>query len=507
MDLKTLFCVILLLLMNVVDSDARDLNNLKVLKLPTATITKIDDHTDYICVHIISKPTPSSNIGIEIWLPKEKWNERFLGTGNGGGGGKISQELLSAGVRRGFAVANTNLGTSPNANSVIAYPERWADFGYRATHEMTVISKYVIKKYYQRVPRYSYFIGCSTGGQQALMEAQRFPEDYNGIIAGAPANNRTHLHASFLWNYIATNKEPNTHFQPEQLNKITAAVLKINVGKDGGAPTDNFLTDPRLAIPCGCMDTILSKQQIEAMKKIYSGPFNPVSGEKIYTSFPLASENERTALNLQQSNEAQDLFYQFNWLWGANYDLLSFDFNKDMNRMDRELGPILNANNPDLKPFKKKGGKLIMYTGTYDPLVPFQDAVNYYERVIEKLGNLEKTQTFFRYFLIPGMAHCGGGPGLTDFGQGLPSVFPLDEERDILTALMDWVENGKAPQRMIVTSYNEGKREKGIRLMRPVYPYPEFPHYTGGDPSLPSSYKAVTHERGKVLNPARKYLK
>lgn len=507
MTARTLLCVILLLLKNGVDGNAQNLDSIKDLKFPTATITKIEDHTDYLCVSIISKPTPSSNIGIEIWLPKEKWNERFLGTGNGGGGGKINRGLLSAGVRRGFAVANTDLGTSPDANSVIAYPERWADFGYRATHEMTVISKYIIEKYYQRAPKYSYFMGCSTGGQQALMEAQRFPEDYNGIIAGAPANNRTHLHASFLWNYIATNKEPDSHFEPEQLNQITAAVLKINVGKDGGAPTDNFLTDPRLAVDCGCLDTILSKKQIEAMKKIYAGPGNPITGEKIYTSFPLASENEQTALNLQQGNGAQDLFYQFKWLWGADYDLLNFDFNKDMKRMDRKLGPVLNANNPDLKPFMKRGGKLIMYTGTYDPLVPFQDAVNYYERVIEKQGKLEKTQTFFRYFLIPGMAHCGGGPGLNDFGQNLPSDFPLDEERDILTALINWVEKGKAPQKMIVTSYNEGKREKGIRLRRPVFPYPEFPHYTGGDPVLPSSYKAETHERGKVLKPARKYLK
>jgi feruloyl esterase len=507
MTTKTLLCIILLLLINGVDGNAQNLDNIKDLKLPTATITKIEDHTDYLCVSIISKPTPSSNIGIEIWLPKEKWNERFLGTGNGGGGGKISRGLLSAGIKRGFAVANTDLGTSPNANSVIAYPERWADFGYRATHEMTVISKYIIEKYYQCGPKYSYFIGCSTGGQQALMEAQRFPEDYNGIIAGAPANNRTHLHASFLWNYIATNKEPASHFQPDQLNQITAAVLKTNVGKDGGAPTDNFLTDPRLAVDCGCLDTILSRQQIEVMKKIYAAPINPVTGEKIYTSFPLASENERTGLNLQQSEEAQDLFYPFKWVWGADYDLLSFDFNKDMKRMDRELGPILNANNPDLNPFMKKGGKLIMYTGTYDPLVPFQDAVNYYERVIEKQGNLKKTQTFFRYFLIPGMAHCGGGPGLNDFGQGLPSDIPLDEERDILSALMNWVEKGKAPQKMIVTSYNEGKRDKEIRLRRSVSPYPEFPQYTGGDPTLPSSYKAETHERGKVLKPAYKYLK
>ena len=507
MKTKNLFCIILLLSIVGIGVKAQDLNNIKDLKLPWATINKIEDFSDYICVSVISKPTPSSNIGIEIWLPKVNWNERFLGTGNGGGGGKISRGLLAAGVKRGFAVANTDLGTSPNASSVIAYPERWADFGYRATHEMTVISKLIIEKYYQRAPRYSYFMGCSTGGQQALMEAQRFPEDYNGIIAGAPANNRTHLHAGFLWNYIATNKEPDSHFQTAQLNKITAAVLKKNVGKDGGAPTDNFLTDPRLALDCGCLDTILSGQQLGAMRKIYAGPVNPFTGENIYSSFPLGTENEQTGINLQQSNGAQDLFYLFKWLWGVDYDLLSFDFNKDMERMDRELGPILNANNPDINAFRKKGGKIIMYTGTYDPLVPFQDAVMYYERVIEKNANLKNTQSFFRFFLIPGMAHCGGGPGLNNFGQNLASDIPFDEERDVLTALMTWVEKGKAPEKLIVSTYNEGKREKGVRLRRPVFPYPKFPHYIGGDPALASSYIAKTHERGKVLKPAPKYLK
>ncbi len=496
-----------LLLINRSNSNAQNLLNITDLKLPTATITKIEDHTDYLSISIISKPTASSNIGIELWLPKENWNERFLGTGNGGGGGRISRGFLSAGVRRGFAVANTDLGTSPDANSVIAYPERWADFGYRATHEMTLISKYIIRKYYKRPPKFSYFVGCSTGGQQALMEAQRFPKDYNGIIAGAPANNRTHLHAGFLWNYIATNKEPGSHFKPEELNQITAAVLKTNAGKDGGAPTDNFLTDPRLAIDCGCLDTILLKKQIDVLKKIYAGPGNPVTAEKIYTSFPLASENERSALILQQSEEAQDFFYPFKWVWGEDFDLLSFDFNRDMKKMDWKLASILNANNPNLKPFMKNGGKLIMYTGTYDPLVPYQDAVNYYERVIEKQGNLEKTQTFFRYFVIPGMAHCSGGPGLNDFGQDLPFDHPLDEENDVLTALMNWVENGNAPYKIIVSSYNEGKYEKGFRLRRPVFPYPEFPQYTGGDPTLPTSYKAEVHERGRVIKPSNKYLK
>jgi feruloyl esterase len=466
--------LIVLLLIMTTEGKAQHQDNLKGLNLPSATITGIEDYSDHLRVAVLSQPTSESNIRIEVWLPKGNWNGRFLGTGNGGGGGSINRDILSAGIKRGFAVANTDLGTSPDAGSVIAFPERWADFGYRATHEMTVIAKQVIEKYYHRAPEYAYFIGCSTGGQQGLMEAQRFPDDYDGIIAGAPANNRTHLHISFLWNYIETNKEPGLHFQQEQLDRITSSVSKNNAGKDGGSPNDNFLTDPRLAVQdCGCLDTVLTKRQIEAWKKIVAGPVNPVTNEPIYTAFPVGSENEGGGLGYQQDlQQARSLFYPFNWVWGADYDFLSFDFNKDVEKMDSILAPILNATNPDLSLFKEREGKLLMYTGTSDPLVPFQDAANYYEQVIAAQGSLEETQLFFRYFLIPGMAHCGGGPGLNEFGQNLALHSPLDEEHDILTALMHWVEKGKAPAKLIATSYKEGNPEKGIRLSRPVFPFP-----------------------------------
>ncbi|MDR2859638.1 MAG: tannase/feruloyl esterase family alpha/beta hydrolase [Mediterranea sp.] len=442
-------------------------------------------------VTLIARPTPESNIRIEVWLPEENWNGRFLGTGNGGGGGNINYLNLIAGLKRGFAVANTDLGTSPDAHSVATYPERWKDFGYRATHEMTVAAKKIIEKYYHRSPEYSYFVGCSTGGQQALMEAQRFPEDYNGIIAGAPANNRTHLHISFLWNYVQTNKESGRLFQSEQLSKLTAALLETNVGKDGGAPGDNFLTNPLAATSdCDCWDKILTKQQQEALKKIYTGPVNPITGENVYTSFPVGSENEESGLRMHQDFAGvRSLLYPFEWTFGTDYDFLSFDFNKDIEKMDAVLAPILNANNPDLEIFRERGGKLLMYTGTSDALVPFQDAVDYYERVIAAQGSVEKVQSFFRYFLVPGMSHCGGGPGVNDFGQHLSPNILQDEEHDILTALIHWVEKAKAPTKIIASAYIDGNPDKGVRMRRPLFPYPEFPHYKGGDPSLPENYK------------------
>ncbi|KAA6301633.1 MAG: Mono(2-hydroxyethyl) terephthalate hydrolase [Candidatus Ordinivivax streblomastigis] len=436
-------------------------------------------------VALVARPVPESNIRIEVWLPEENWNGRFLGTGNGGGAGSINYGVLIAGLKRGFAVANTDMGTSPDAHSVAASPEKWKDFGYRATHEMTVAAKKIMEEYYHRPPAYSYFIGCSTGGQQALMEAQRFPDDYDGIIAGAPANNRTNLHISFLWNYIQTNKEPGRQFTSEQLNRITDALLKINAGKDGGAPGDHFLTDPRMATSdCDCWDTLLTKQQQDALQKIYTGPVNPVTGETIYTAFPVGSENEGSGLLTHQNlSSVRGLLYPFEWAFGTDYDFLSFDFNKDVERMDSLLAPILNANNPDLEPFRKRGGKLLMYTGTSDALVPFQDAADYYERVIAAQGSVEKAQSFFRYFLVPGMSHCGGGQGVNDFGQHLSSNTPQDEEHDILTALMHWVEKEKAPAKIIASAYLDGNPDKGVRLRRTLFPYIPARRNVGVTPS------------------------
>lgn len=449
------------------------------------------------------KPTPESNIRVEVWLPHE-WNGRFLGTGNGGGGGNINYWALETGLKRGFAVANTDLGTSPSAVEAAGYPEKWKDFGYRATHEMTVAAKRAIEEFYGRPPLYSYFTGCSTGGQQALMEAQRFPEDYDGIIAGAPANNRTHLHTGFLWNHRATNREPGLHFTQRQIEGIVNAVVRGNAGSDGGAPDDDFLTDPRMAaIDYRRLDTLLSPAQIEVLKELYAGPVNPRTGERIYTPYPPGSEIDGLGIVYQQENSViADQFYPFFWAFGSDFDWRRFDFDADLAKVDSLLAPILNANNPDLGEFKSRGGKLLMYSGTCDAIVPMQDAINYYERVIEKEGNLRKTQTFFRYFIVPGMKHCGGGPGPCDFGQSLALHSPMSPENDILTALVEWVEKGRAPERFIATGWADGK----VKLRRPLFPYPLFPEYRGGDPSRPESFRPRKHRKAHTPSPAEKYL-
>lgn len=457
-------------------------------------------------VTAVLTPSPDSHIRMELWLPQAGWNERFLGTGTGGGAGYIHYGGLAMGLKKGFATANTDMGTSPGANELVGRPEKWTDFGHRATHEMTVAGKIMTEAYYHKAPRSAYFSGCSTGGQQALMESQRYAGDYDGILAGAPANNRTHLHTGFIWILRATNDLPGGTFSKQKLDLITRTVLNACAGKDGGAPGDNFLTNP-VACPFNpdalplCPDgtddsTCLTRSQITALKKVWEGPVNPRTGERIYTPIPMGSENVAAGIDLQQ-NPAQApgaLFYQYKWAFGKDFDYKTFDFDRDQDRLDATLGPVLNANNTDLAAFKARGSKLLMYTGTADPLVPYQDALSYYERVMGVQGGLPQTQDFFRFYLIPGMGHCSGGPGLNDGG-------------DMLGALVKWREEGIAPGRLIGTAYEGGDPKKAVRFQRPVFPYPLLPAYQSGDERNPDSYKGIAQPSFKVEEPAARYLK
>jgi feruloyl esterase len=501
------------------------LDEIKKIKLAGVTITEVQEipagnYTppggkpianlpSFIRVAYTSKPVPESKIRSEIWLPKDNWNGRLLGTGNGGGAGGICYGPLASGLMRGFATANTDMGTSIGVNNAVGHPEIWKDFGYRATHEMTVAAKAILKVYYKKPAGYSYFVGCSTGGQQALMEAQRYPEDYNGIIAGAPANNRTHLHAYFVWNNQAIIEiQDKTNFSQKKIALVNKILLRKYSGKDGGAPGDNFFTDPRICkfdpkllpiCPDGNIsDSCFSNAEIAALEKLFAGPVNPRTGERIYDGLPLSGN---------RLDETTAHFYPFLWAFGKDFDYKKFDFDKDMARVDSILAPIVNANNPDLKGMKERGGKIIMYTGTADLLVPYQDALNYYERVIEAQHGLKQTQEFFRYYLVPGMGHCGGGNGLNEFGQGLAMNVMQDREHDILTAMEDWVEKKIVPDKIIATTFNCCDTVNKIRFQRPIYPYPKFPEYKSGDPNLSGSYTGKDHPMGGVLAPARAYLK
>jgi feruloyl esterase len=458
-------------------------------------------------------PTPGSDIGIETWLPLKGWNGRFLGTGNGGGAGSIAYGMgMIEGLKRGFAVASTDMGVAPDIALADGQPERWRDFGHRATHEMTRVAKALVRRYYEVAAFRSYFEGCSTGGQQALVTAQRYPDDYDGILAGAPGNNRTHSSSYFLWNYQAMNATPDSKLSPAQWSMVSRAVLAACAGKDGGAPGDRFLTDPRrcnfdpAALPqCeadSVTDQCLTRPQLVALRRLYAGPVNPNTGDRIYPGLTPGSEELSLGPARFSDRSIVSRLFVMRWGLGDAFSPDGFDFDRDMDRIDARLSSSLNANDSDLNNFALHGGKLMLYSGLADPGVPFQDVVQYYDRVLATsaiAGGLD----FARLFLVPGMGHCVGGPGVTDIGQPFSSGVPPRTDSDALMTLVAWTEGDTAPDRLIArnTLYPGAATQE-----RPVCAYPAFPEYRHGDINKPGSFVCTEHAKGGHQVPTARYL-
>lgn len=477
------------------------------LKLPYTTITlaqrvaagtfappsgaPIPDLPAFCRVAATLKPTADSDIRIELWMPESGWNSRFEGTGNGGFAGGISWNSLAGEVRRGFAVANTDMGTRPptgsDASAFVGHPEKWADWGYRSTHEMTVVSKTIVKAYYKAAPRHSYFSGCSTGGEQALMEAQRFPDDYDGILGGAAANNRTGVHTSILWNYVVTQRTLADYLPDAKLSLLASAVLAACDTTDG--LKDGLIGDPRqchfdpvtLACKGAASDACLTATQVETARRIYAGPANPRTRKQIYPGVPAGSELDWKRFGPAPGKAAPPPYEAiFKWGLGADWNWRTFDFDRDYTTLVARLGPAVNALSPDLNAFQSRGHKLIVYHGWADWLVTPGEAINYREAVLarqrrgdgsgDKANAQRETDRFYRLFMVPGMAHCGGGPGLSEC-RGMD-------------ALVKWVEDGVAPDSIVA----KGK-PGGIEIQRPVCPFPRVARYRGtGDVHAASSF-------------------
>lgn len=465
------------------------------------------------------KPTSDSDINVQVWMPTQRYNGRYLGTGNGGYAGGFFQSELAAGINNGFATANTDMGTSPadgiSADALVGHPEKWKDFGWRATHLMTTFAQALILTFYGDPPSRSYFAGCSTGGQQALMEAQRFPDDYDGILAGAPAFNRTHLHTVPVAQYRATHI-PATGFIPAtKFDVVNQAVLAQCRGQDGGVTTDPFLTDPRnckfdpakLLCPGGIDGTnCLTADQVAATKVYYAGSVNPSNGAVINPgNMPGSETSNPSALGLAFNESLNEPSFDslFKWVFGLTWQWQTFDFNHNVATVDQVLAPDLNATSTDLRPFANHGGKLILYAGWADPLIPSPSTINYFDALAETMigsdspESLIKTQQFARLFMAPGMWHCQAGPGPNAFGGMIQQPAPsFDPQHDLLSALTDWVEHGVAPAAVIATKYNNDSPQLGVAMQRPLCVYPQLPQYNGtGNPTLATSFKCVADER------------
>ncbi|MDO9713105.1 tannase/feruloyl esterase family alpha/beta hydrolase [Paracraurococcus lichenis] len=509
------------------------------------------------------RPSPDSEIKVEAWLPEgAAWNGRYLGTGNGGYAGAIRYDELAGGVQLGFATINTDMGTAPSTaldgRPIIGRPEKWIDWGYRSTHLMTVAGKELLQAYYGQGAQFSYFLGCSTGGGQALHEAQQFPEDYDGIMAGAPANNRTHVHTNALWNYDVTHRSAESLIPVAKLALMTKAVLDACVTRSGGVAGDAYLTDPRLCrwdpaeIACAedATDTsqCLLPAQVTAARQIYDGPRNPRTGHLIFPGAKRGSESGSTfdwaaMQGISIPSDIPQFSGLFYWAFGPNWDWRSFDYDRDMAQLDDLLHAILNANDPDLGRFSSRGGKLIGFHGYADPLVPTQDFINYYERVAAldrgegsspstdtksdlistvvqgpestspsdgtaPAGSVTKTAHYFRLFLAPGMGHCGGGPGPNQFGNAQPFPVPADPQHNLLLALQRWVEEGVPPASVVATKFVGDQPTSGVAQTRILCPYPRVARYTGqGDPNDAANFTCVAGRKADNPMAAPEYLR
>ena len=452
------------------------------------------------------KPSRDSNIRIEVWMPEANWNGRIEGTGNGGFAGAILYKSLAAGLRLGYAVANTDMGMATpagtNASVFADQPERWIDWGYRSTHEMTVATKELVKAYYSRNASRAYFVGCSTGGEQALMEAQRFPDDYDGIVGGAAANNRTGVHMSILWTFAALQDSPESSLPAQKASILSKAVLNACDALDG--VRDGLITDPRRCVfdpgvlECkeGDQEDCLTKAQVETVRKIYAGPIDSRTGRNIYPGLARGSEFAWDT-RLLPPGQAKSAPYApiFEWVFGAHWDWRDFDFAADSKIFDEKLRGFLNATTPDLDTFRAHGHKLLMYHGWSDPLVAPGEAINYYNSVVTRDQEISRTNQpntsngsgassrstlsdSYRLFMVPGMSHCTGGPGPSDFA-------PLD-------AVVKWVEQGIAPDTLIARKALPADGDRKAAMERLLCPYPRIAQYQGsGDVDNASNYTCV----------------
>ena len=432
-------------------------------------------------------PTPDSDIKIEVWMPQQGWNGKFMGVGNGGWAGNISYPAMAEALGQGYAVASTDtghVGNGGDASFALGHPEKLIDFGYRAVHEMTAAAKAFVNAFYDTAPRFSYWNGCSTGGKQGLTEAQRFPADYDGIIAGAPANNWTRLMTGLLWAGRATLTDPASRIPPEKFAVLNRAVLNACDAQDG--VTDGVLENPRscrfdpqvVACKAGDAPDCLTTAQVEAARKIYGPATNGRTREVLYPGLPAGSELGWGAAAGGPAPFQIPLSHFQNVVFGdTKWDFRTFDFDRDFARAERADNGTLTATNPDLNAFIKRGGKLLMFHGWNDQLISAQNSVNYYESVRSAVG-ASRVDTSVRLFMAPGMMHCSGGAG--------------PNQADWLAALEQWVERGVAPNRIVASHSTNGKVDR----TRPLCPYPQIARYNGtGSTDEAGNFACVADKR------------
>lgn len=504
-----------------VDKCSSLLNNAALRALPNTTITSaattvgaftpsgakqaITSLPSFCRVTATLKPSPASDIKVEVWMPTTGWNGKLEGVGNGGLAGSISYKgipeyidrasLVDA-IKSGYAGVSTDAGHVESDRTWLANEEKEKDYGYRAIHGMTVTAKAAVQAFYGNPAKRSYFTGCSTGGGQALGEAQLYPEDYDGILAGAPQNYLTHSRAFDLWEHqLVTSTHPPVKLSKATLQLVTKAVLK-RCGSDYGADKDGFLSsDPRECWfgpeelvckegddPANC----LTADQVKVVMKLYGLYILPRTNIEIFPGLPVGSEEpagpgevgwaQRPYLGGNSylgaggfASSAASQFYSLGVLGDPGADLSKVDVGAAVRMADRKF-PYVNHISLNLDGLIHHGGKLLIYHGWDDPDITIYNSINYYSSFVDALQRkrqldhdaaLAEAEKSVRFFAVPGMGHCGGGPGPSNF--------------DPLTALDQWVDKNLVPDKIEASHIANGLKT----FSRPLCPYPQMAEYSG----------------------------
>jgi feruloyl esterase len=412
-------------------------------------------------------PSKDSHIQIEVWMPSTGWNQKLQAVGNGAFNGTVAYPAMATALARGYATASTDTGHTGNTASFgLGHPEKVVDFGWRAVHEMTVAAKGIVTAHYSQAPRWSYWNGCSAGGRQGLKEVQRFPADFDGVIAGAPGLDWTGRAAQAMRIATALERAPASRLSQPHRELLHGAVVDACDARDGLkdgliSEPNRCAFDPGTLLCKGAETTCLSAGQVDTARLIYSDGV-AARGDRRTAGLAPGSELGWSDLGWTASARATGL-EQFRFLvfgdpaWSA----LAFDFPSALEQADAADRDTLNALDPNIKAFLDRGGKLLQYHGWSDPQISPGNSVHYYERVAEALGGRDRISSSYRLFMAPGMGHCGGGDG--------PNTF------DAVAALERWVERGQAPDQIVASHVNGGKVDR----TRPLCPYPQVAMYRG----------------------------
>ncbi len=464
---------------------------------------KISDLPEFCRVVGVSKPTADSNINFEVWLPTKTWNGKFLSVGEGGFAGVINYTrlgldgFLDENVKRGYVTASTDTGhLASDEFWALGHRERVIDFAYRAKHLVTVAAKGLIAALYGKGPDLSYHNSCSTGGRQGLMEMQRYPDDFDGVVVGAPVAFQSHMYAHRGW-MARLLAAPGASLTPARLSAVQAAAVAACDKLDGAS--DGLIENPRkcgfdpsaLLCTAGDNDKCLTEAQVDTVKKLYGTVTSTTTGADIYPGYSRGGEAGWTifptahiplALSFFRGIVFEDKAWTFD----------KFDLDRDLATISAKVGSIMNANTTDYSAVRGKGVKVIMYHGWADPQVQPEFTVQLYEKIVEANGGIARTKDFFRLFMVPGMAHCTFGPGATSFGGIAQQIPPArDTTHDVQAALEQWVEKGIAPDYLVASKFADDKpTTRTVIATHLLCTYPEVAKYKGaGDPNDATNFQ------------------